>query len=110
LPPGFTLAEPDQPIETPQPIQSAATDIHYHPLPERWLPELRLRLLHNPYGDDHEITLRINTDGGGAFLTLSTRGQIAFDPGELDFLPSIGTALCQFVDALYPYGGKPGAK
>jgi hypothetical protein len=90
----------------PPTAQEAATDIHIHchPLPERWLPELRLRLLATDGGGDPIITLRINTDGGGAFLTLSTRGKIAFDPGELDFLPSIGTALCQFVDALYPYG------
>jgi hypothetical protein len=102
--PPLTQKATSQPPETPQPIQTAATDIHYHPLPERWLPELRLRLLATDGGGDPIITLRINTDGGGAFLTLSTRGQIAFDPGELDFLPSIGTALCQFVDALYPYG------
>jgi hypothetical protein len=98
------LAEPDQPHETPPSNHATCTDIHYHPLPERWLPELRLRLLATDGGGDPIITLRINTDGGGAFLTLSTRGQIAFDPGELDFLPSIGTALCQFIDALYPYG------
>jgi hypothetical protein len=104
LPPGFTLAEPDQPPETPQPIHAAPTDIHYHPLPERWLPELRLRLLGYDGGDDPEIILRVVTEGHGAYLTLSTRGKIAFDPGELDFLPSVGNALCQFVDALYPYG------
>ena len=80
------------------------TEIFCAHLPERWLPELRLRLLATDGGDDPVITLRINTDGAGAFLTLSTRGQIAFDPGELDFLPIIGTALCQFVDAIYPYG------
>jgi hypothetical protein len=90
----------------PPTAQEAATDIHihYHPLPERWLPELRLRLLGYDGAADPEIILRIVTEGGGAYLTLSTRGKIAFDPGELDFLPSIGTALCQFVDALYPYG------
>jgi predicted component of type VI protein secretion system len=38
----WVLADPDQTPETPQPIQSAATDIHFHPLPERCLPELRL--------------------------------------------------------------------
>jgi hypothetical protein len=79
-------------------------------LPERWLPELRLRLLGYDGGADPVITLRVNTEGHGAFMTLSTHGKIAFDPGELDFLPSIGTALCQFIDALYPYGVKPGAK
>jgi hypothetical protein len=83
------------------------TEILCAHLPVRWLPELRLRLLGCDGRDDPEIILRINTDGGGAFLTLSTRGKIAFDPGELDFLPSIGNALCQFVDALYPYGVKP---
>ena len=106
----WMLADPDQPPETPPANQAAATDIHYHPLPERWLPELRLRLLGYDGRDDPIITLRINTDGGGAFLTLSTRGQIPFDSGELDFLPSIGNALCRFIDALYPYGVKPGAK
>jgi hypothetical protein len=110
LPPGFTLAEPDQPPETPQPIQAAITDIHYQPLPERWLPELRLRLLGYNDRDDPVITLRINTEGHGAYLTLSTQGKIPFDPGELDFLPSIGTALCQLIDTIYPYGVKPGAK
>ena len=110
LPPGFTLAEPDQPIETPQPSLAAATDIHLNPLPERWLPDLRLRLLGYDGRDDPEITLRVNTEGGGAYLTLSTHCKISFDPGELDFLPSVGNALCQFVDALYPYGVKPGAK
>jgi hypothetical protein len=102
----WLLAEPDQPLETPPANQSAATDIHihYHPLPERWLPELRLRLMAIDGGADPEIILRVTTEGGCAYLTLSTRGKIAFDPGELDFLPSIGTALCQFVDALYPYG------
>ena len=104
LPPGFTLAEPDQPLKTPPANQSVATDIHFHPLPERWLPDLRLRLLGADGRDDPEIILRINTEGHGAYLTLSTHGKIAFDPGELDFLPCIGTALCQFVDALYPYG------
>ena len=98
----WVLAEPDQPPETPQPIQE--TEIICAHLPERWLPELRLRLLATDGGDDPVIILRINTEGGGAYLTLSTHGKIAFDPGELDFLPSIGTALCQFVDALYPYG------
>ena len=105
----WMLAEHDQPPETPPSNHPTCTDIHYHPLPERWLPELRLRLLATDGGDDPIITLSINTDGGGAFLTLSTRGQIAFDPGELDFLPSIGTALCQFIDALYPYGTRPTA-
>jgi hypothetical protein len=76
-------------------------------LPERWLPELRLRLLGYDGGADPEIILRIVTEGNGAYLTLSTHGKIAFDPGELDFLPSIGNALCQFVDALYPYGTRP---
>jgi hypothetical protein len=90
----------------PPTAQEAATDIHIHchPLPERWLPELRLRLMAIDGGADPEIILRVTTEGGCAYLTLSTRGKIAFDPGELDFLPSIGTALCQFVDALYPYG------
>jgi hypothetical protein len=112
----WLLAEPDQPLEpdqtpeSPQPSQEAATDIHLTPLPVRWLPELRLRLLGYDDRGDPVITLRINTEGHGAYLTLSTHGQIPFDPGELDFLPSIGTALCQFVDALYPYGIKPGAK
>jgi hypothetical protein len=109
-PSAWMLAEPDQPIETPQPIHAAATDIHYHPLPERWLPELRLRLLAADGGADPEIILRVVTEGAGAYLTLSTHGKIPFDPGELDFLPSIGTALCQFVDALYPYGIKAAAK
>jgi hypothetical protein len=95
-------AQSDQPHETPQPIQK--TEIICAHLPERWMPELRLRLLALDGGADPEITLRVSTEGGGAFLTLSTHGKIAFDPGELDFLPSIGTALCQFVDALYPYG------
>ena len=76
-------------------------------LPERWLPELRLRLLGCDGRDDPEIILRVVTEGSGAYLTLSTHGKIAFDPGELDFLPSVGTALCQFIDALYPYGIKP---
>jgi hypothetical protein len=106
---GWTLAQPDQMPETPPANQATATDIHLIPLPERWLPELRLRLQAIDGAADPEITLRINTEGG-AYLTLSTRGEIACDPGELDFLPSIGTALCQFVDALYPYGVKPGAK
>jgi hypothetical protein len=112
----WRLAEPDQPLEpdqtpeSPQPSQEAATDIHFIPLPDRWLPELRLRLHGYDGRDDPEITLRVNTEGHGAYLTLSTHGQIFFDPGELDFLPSIGTALCQFLDALYPYGIKPGAK
>jgi hypothetical protein len=86
------------------------TEIFCAHLPERWLPELRLRLLAIDDGADPEITLRVSTEGGGAYLTLSTHGKIAFDPGELDFLPSVGTALCQFVDALYPYGVKAGAK
>ena len=85
------------------------TEIICAHLPERWLPELRLRL-HAIDGGDPYITLRINTDSTGAFMTLCTRGQIPFDPGELDFLPSVGNALCQFVDALYPYGVKPGVK
>ena len=80
------------------------TEILCAHLPERWLPELRLRLLALDGGADPEITLRVSTEGGGAYLTLSTHGKIAFDPGELDFLPSVGNALCQFVDALYPYG------
>jgi len=80
------------------------TEIICAHLPERWLPDLRLRLLGYDDRDDPVITLRVSTEGGGAYLTLSTHGQIAFDPGELDFLPSLGTALCQFVDALYPYG------
>jgi hypothetical protein len=96
--------------KTPQPIQADATDIHYHPLPERWLPEMRLRLLGYDGGADPEIILRIVTEGHGAYLTLSTHGKIPFDPGELDFLPSVGNALCQFLDAIYPYGVNPGAK
>jgi hypothetical protein len=88
----------------PPPAQEAPTDIHLIPLPVRWLPELRLRLLGYDDRGDPVITLRINTEGHGAYLTLSTHGQIPFDPGELDFLPSIGTALCQFLDVLYPYG------
>jgi hypothetical protein len=108
LPAGFTLAEPDQPIETPQPWQE--TEILCAHLPERWLPELRLRLLATDGGNDPVIILRINADGNGAFMTFSSQGEIAFDPGEIDFLPSVGNALCQFVDALYPYGVKPGAK
>ncbi len=110
LPQGFTLAEPDKPIETPQPIQAAATYIHYHHLPERWLPELRLRLLGCDGRDDPVITLRVNTEGAGAFWSLETRGVIPFDQGEAAFLPHLGDALCQFIDALYPYGVKPGAK
>jgi hypothetical protein len=80
------------------------TEIFCAHLPVRWLPELRLRLLGYDDRGDPVITLRINTEGHGAYLTLSTHGQIPFDPGELDFLPSLGTALCQFIDALYPYG------
>jgi hypothetical protein len=99
------LAESDKPLETPQPAQ--VTDIPYRPLPERWLPELRLRLIGYDDRDDPVITMRINTEGHGAYLTLSTQGKIPFDPGEMDFLPSIGNALCRFVDALYPYGIKP---
>ena len=96
------LAESDQPIKTPQPIQE--TEILCAHLPERWLPELRLRLHGYDGRDEPVITLRVNTEGGGAYLTLSTQGKIPFDPGELDFLPSVGNALCKFVDALYPYG------
>jgi len=102
------LAESDQPIETPQLIQE--TEIICAHLPERWLPELRLRLHGYDDRDDPVITLRVSTEGGGAYLTLSTQGKIPFDPGELDFLPSVGNALCQVVDALYPYGIKSGAK
>ena len=101
------LAESDQPIETPQPIQE--TEILCAHLPERWLPDLRLRLIGDDARDDPVITLRVCTEGGGAYLTLSTQGKIPFDPGELDFLPSVGNALCKFVDALYPYGVKSGA-
>jgi hypothetical protein len=105
LPPGWTLAEPDQPLETPPTSPGeVATDIRLIPLPVRWLPDLRLRLLGYDDRGDPVITLRVNTEGHGAYLTLSTHGQIPFDPGELDFLPSIGTALCQFLDVLYPYG------
>ena len=93
---------------TPPVIQE--TEILCAHLPDRWLPELRLRLLATDVADDSIIILRINAGGAGAFMTLSTQGQIALYPGELDFLPSIGNALCQFVDALYPYGVKAGAK
>ena len=86
------------------------TEIICAHLPERWLPDLRLRLLGCDGRDDPVITLRVITEGGGAYLTLSTHGQIPFDPGELDFLPSVGNALCQFDDALYPYGINAGAK
>jgi hypothetical protein len=98
-------AQPDLPLETPQPIQE--TEILCAHLPERWLPELRLRLHGYDDRDDPVITLRVSTEGGGAYLTLSTQGKIPFDPGELDFLPSVSNALCQFVDALYPYGVTP---
>jgi hypothetical protein len=101
----WLLAEPDQPLETPPASPGeVATDIRLIPLPVRWLPDLRLRLLGYDDRGDPVITLRVNTEGHGAYLTLSTHGQIPFDPGELDFLPSIGTALCQFLDVLYPYG------
>jgi hypothetical protein len=103
--PAFTLW--DDVLTTPA-IQE--TEILCAHLPERWLPELRLRLLSTDVADDSIIILRINAEGAGAFMTLSTQGNIACNPGELDFLPSIGNALCQFVDALYPYGIKPGAK
>lgn len=95
---------PLNPPKLDHPSHDARTEIRSHPLPERWLPELRLRLQAIDGGSDPEIILRINTEGGGAYMTLSTHGKIAFDPGELDFLPAVGTALCQIVDALYPYG------
>jgi hypothetical protein len=140
LPPGFTLAEPDQPIETPQtplhrlatmdlghweqwlsnqPLvavlnaqpdqtpetppanQSAATDIHLNSLPDRWLPELRLRLLGDGEGMP-EIILHVHTEGGGAFWTMRTRGPVTFDPGEAAFLPTLGDALCQFINHISP--------
>jgi hypothetical protein len=110
--PAFTLWE-DASAAVASALDTPAmqeTEILCAHLPERWLPELRLRLLATDGGDDPVITLRINAEGACAFLTLSTQGQIPFDPGELDFLPSIGNALCQFVDALYPYGIKPGTK
>jgi len=109
-PPGWNLAESDSPPETPDPSPVSTTRIFGSRLPERWLHELRLRLQAIDDDGDPEIILRINTEGGGAYMTLSTHGKIAFDPGELDFLPAVGTALCQFVDALYPYGVKPGDK
>jgi hypothetical protein len=96
--------EPDPPLDAPQPSQDTTTDILFHSLPERWLPELRLRLMDIDSRFDPEITLRIATEGGGAYLILSTRGKIAFDPDELDFLPSVASVLCRFMDALYPYG------
>jgi hypothetical protein len=109
--PAFTLWEDaSAAVAAALPPAIKETEILCAHLPERWLPELRLRLLGYDGGADPEIILRIVTEGHGAYLTLSTHGKIAFDPGELDFLPSIGTALCQFVDALYPYGVKPGAK
>jgi hypothetical protein len=86
------------------------TEILCAHLPERWLPDLRLRLHGYDGRDNPVITLRVNTEGAGAFWSLNTSMPIAFDPGEAAFLPAIGDALCQFVDALYPYGVKPGAK
>jgi len=86
------------------------TEIFCAHLPERWLPELRLRLLGYDGRDNPVITLRVNTEGAGAFWSLNTSMPIAFDPGEAAFLPAIGDAFCQFLDALYPYGVKPGAK
>jgi hypothetical protein len=106
----WMIAEPDQPLETPPASTETATAIHYIPLPERWLPELRLRLLGYDGRDNPVITLRVNTEGVGAFWSLNTSMPIAFDPGEAAFLPALGDALCQFLDALYPYGVKPGAK
>jgi hypothetical protein len=102
--PSWMLAQPDPPIDAPQPSQDTTTDIHFIPLPERWLPELRLRLLGYDGRDNPVITLRVNTEGMGAFWSFDTRGPIAFDPGEAAFLPALGDALCQFLDALYPYG------
>ncbi len=110
--PAFTLSEDASEAVaaamTPPAIQE--TEIICAHLPVRWLPELRLRLLGYDDRGDPVITFRINTEGSGAFMTLSTHGQIPFAPGELDFLPSVGNALCQFIDALYPYGVNAGAK
>jgi hypothetical protein len=101
LPPGFTLAEPDQPLEIPPPSQKTVTDLPLNSLPERWLPELRLRLLGDGEGMP-EIILHVHTEGGGAFWTMRTRGPVTFDPGEAAFLPTLGDALCQFINHISP--------
>jgi hypothetical protein len=97
----WLLAEPDQPLESPPPSQETATDIHLNSLPDRWLPELRLRLLGDSEGMP-EIILHVHTEGGGAFWTMRTRGPVTFDPGEAAFLPTLGDALCQFINHISP--------
>ena len=96
--PAWMLAEPDQPIETPQ-TDHADAPIHITlpQVPARWMFDLRLRLMSTDDREDR-ISLKITDDGGGYFCHI--KANATADMGELDFLPALADGLVQMVEAI----------
>jgi hypothetical protein len=46
------------------------------------------------------LTMRTDDEGGGAFLRLTLDGEMEMDPGEIEKLGRLGSALCAWQDAI----------
>ena len=76
-------------------------DITLPVIPERWMPEIRVKLLAME-GPDTEITLRVMTEGVGSYWSMKTSHRTPLDPSDADFLPVLGRGLCAVMDTLCP--------
>ena len=46
------------------------------------------------------LTMRTDDEGGGAFLRMTLDGEMELDPGEIEKIGRLGSALCAWQDAI----------